>query len=37
MRQKFPGAVPEIPVDNIDAAADYYVRRFGFGKGLGRR
>lgn len=26
----FPGAVPEIPVDDVDAAAAYYEERFGF-------
>lgn len=26
----FPAAVPEIPVADVDLAADYYVRRLGF-------
>ena len=26
----FPGAVPEIPVSNVDAAAEYYVNVLGF-------
>lgn len=27
---KFPSAVPEIPVSDMDAALDYYARRLGF-------
>jgi uncharacterized glyoxalase superfamily protein PhnB len=30
MKSEFPGAVPEIPVADVDKAADYYVSRFGF-------
>ena len=30
MTEDFPGAVPEIPVRNIDEAAAYYERRLGF-------
>jgi predicted lactoylglutathione lyase len=30
MKDEFPGAVPEIPVDNVDQAAAYYVRNLGF-------
>ena len=30
MITRFPQAVPEIPVTNVDTAADYYVRVLGF-------
>jgi predicted lactoylglutathione lyase len=30
MEQDFPGAVPEIPVSNIDRAAAYYKNQLGF-------
>ena len=30
MHADFPGAVPEIPVSDIDAALEYYETRFGF-------
>ena len=30
MQSDFPPAVPEIPVSNIDRAADYYVNNLGF-------
>jgi predicted lactoylglutathione lyase len=30
MKHDFPGAVPEIPVKDIDEAAAYYVRNLGF-------
>src|SRR5688500_11953809 len=30
MRSRFPGAVPEIPVSDINAAVAYYVRNLGF-------
>ena len=30
MEHDFPGAVPEIPVSNIDAAAEYYKNQLGF-------
>ncbi|HEX7295232.1 MAG TPA: VOC family protein [Pyrinomonadaceae bacterium] len=30
MNPNFPGAVPEIPVTNIDAAIDYYQNNLGF-------
>jgi uncharacterized glyoxalase superfamily protein PhnB len=30
MKSEFPGAVPEIPVRSIDAAAAYYQRNLGF-------
>jgi uncharacterized glyoxalase superfamily protein PhnB len=30
MNAEFPGAVPEIPVSDIDAALEYYGSRFGF-------
>ena len=30
MRTQFPQAVPEIPVSNVDDAAQYYVRVLGF-------
>ena len=30
MLTQFPQAVPEIPVSNIDKAAEYYVKAFGF-------
>jgi len=29
-RENFPAAVPEIPVSNVDKAADYYVNVLGF-------
>ncbi len=39
MKTEFPGAVPEIPVSNLDAALEYYENRLGFtidwGKGGG--
>ena len=28
--QKFPGAVPELPVEDLDRAAAYYIEKFGF-------
>jgi uncharacterized glyoxalase superfamily protein PhnB len=30
MNSRFPQAVPEIPVSNVDQAADYYTRMLGF-------
>ena len=30
MNTEFPGAVPEIPVSNLDAALEYYATRLGF-------
>jgi uncharacterized glyoxalase superfamily protein PhnB len=30
MSSTFPPAIPEIPVSDLNAAADYYVRNFGF-------
>jgi len=30
MEHDFPGAVPEIPVSNIDTAAEYYKNQLGF-------
>lgn len=30
MQKAFPGAVPEIPVNNMGAALDYYKNRLGF-------
>lgn len=30
MNAEFPGAVPEIPVSNLDAALQYYAARLGF-------
>jgi predicted lactoylglutathione lyase len=30
MKAEFPGAVPEIPVSNVDRAADYYRNNLGF-------
>jgi uncharacterized glyoxalase superfamily protein PhnB len=30
MKSKFPGAVPEIPVSNIDEALSYYQTKLGF-------
>jgi uncharacterized glyoxalase superfamily protein PhnB len=30
MKTEFPSAVPEIPVSNVDRAADYYRNNFGF-------
>jgi predicted lactoylglutathione lyase len=30
MKDEFPGAVPEIPVDDVDQAAAYYVTNLGF-------
>src|SRR5689334_23180341 len=30
MQEAFPGAVPEIPVSDMEAALDYYRRCFGF-------
>jgi len=30
MNARFPQAVPEIPVENVEKAADYYVRTLGF-------
>jgi uncharacterized glyoxalase superfamily protein PhnB len=35
MSEQFPGAIPEIPVDNVDAAATYYESCFGFSKDWG--
>jgi uncharacterized glyoxalase superfamily protein PhnB len=35
MIQKFPGAVPEVPVDNVDVASEYYKSSFGFSKDWG--
>jgi uncharacterized glyoxalase superfamily protein PhnB len=35
MNEEFPGAVPEIPVNNVDEAAAYYVNRLGFLKDWG--
>ena len=37
MDEKFPGAVFEIPVSNVDEAAAYYENCFGFRRiGVGR-
>jgi uncharacterized glyoxalase superfamily protein PhnB len=30
MKSQFPAAVPEIPVSNVDLAAEYYVSKLGF-------
>ena len=30
MKDEFPGAVPELPVDNVDQTAAYYVKHLGF-------
>jgi len=30
MKYEFPGAVPEIPVEEVDRAAAYYVKNLGF-------
>jgi predicted enzyme related to lactoylglutathione lyase len=30
MKAEFPGAVPEIPVSNVDRAADYYRNNLGW-------
>jgi uncharacterized glyoxalase superfamily protein PhnB len=35
MKEEFPGAVPEIPVNNVDEAAAYYENCFGFRKDWG--
>ncbi len=35
MTFRFPGAVPEIPVSDVDEAAAYY-ESLGFHQGLGR-
>jgi hypothetical protein len=35
MIQEFPGAVPEIPVSNVDMAAAYYESHLGFSKDWG--
>ena len=35
MNEEFPGAVPEIPVTNVDDAAGYYEKCFGFSKDWG--
>ena len=35
MSEEFPGAVPEIPVNNVDEAAAYYAKCFGFSKDWG--
>jgi uncharacterized glyoxalase superfamily protein PhnB len=35
MKEEFPGAVPEIPVNNVDEAAAYYQKCFGFTKDWG--
>jgi uncharacterized glyoxalase superfamily protein PhnB len=35
MKQEFPAAVPEIPVNNVDAAAAYYESCFGFTRDWG--
>jgi predicted lactoylglutathione lyase len=35
MKQDFPGAVPEIPVSNVDEAAAYYANCLGFSKDWG--
>ncbi len=35
MNEEFPGAVPEIPVRNVDEAAVYYEKCFGFTKDWG--
>jgi predicted lactoylglutathione lyase len=35
MKQDFPGAVPEIPVSNVDEAAAYYENCLGFSKDWG--
>ncbi len=36
MKAEFPGAVPEIPVSDIDAALEYYDSRLGFRIDWGR-
>jgi uncharacterized glyoxalase superfamily protein PhnB len=35
MKTEFPGAVPEIPVDNIDEALAYYQTKLGFNVDFG--
>lgn len=35
MQQEFPGAVPEVPVSDIDLAAEYYENRLGFKRDWG--
>lgn len=35
MNEEFPGAVPEIPVNNVDEAVVYYENSFGFLKDWG--
>lgn len=35
MQQEFPSAVPEMPVNDIDLAADYYTQRLGFTRDWG--
>jgi len=35
MQHGFPSAVPEVPVSNIDLAAEYYESRLGFNKDWG--
>ena len=35
MNGEFPGAIPEIPVNNVDEAAVYYEKCFGFLKDWG--
>ena len=35
MSEEFPQAVPEIPVENVERAAEYYVKVLGFGMDWG--
>ena len=35
MTQEFPGAIPEIPVSNVELAAAYYENHLGFSKDWG--
>lgn len=35
MQQEFPGAIPEVPVSNVDLAAAYYESRLGFTRDWG--
>lgn len=35
MSEKFPAAVPEIPVTDMDKALDYYQHKLGFGRDWG--
>ena len=35
MKEEFPGAIPEMPVENVDEAAAYYEKCLGFSKDWG--